>query len=121
MSLGFIGCKDDDDPPFLGAKIEVTVKNLLGSPVSGKTVYLFEDTEPTASTNPSDAKKQVVTNDNGIAVFDLNFTELNIIESQTTLYFAVFYTIVDQTFIVDSDGVTVKRNDTKTLTLEVAL
>lgn len=120
MSLGFIGC-DDDDPPVLGARVEVTVDNLLGTPQTGKTVYMFEDQEPTASTNPSSAKRQVVTNDQGVAVFELNFTELNIVESQTTLYFAVFYTIADEQFIVDSDGVTVKRNDTKKLTLHIPL
>ncbi len=121
--FGFSSCSDDDDDdaPFLGAKVNVTVKNLLGNLQKGETVYLYKDSEPTQSTTPGDAKKQVVTNENGVAEFSLNLTELNILESQTTLYFAVFYKVGDETLLKGSEGVTVKRGDAKNVTIDIPL
>lgn len=120
--LGFTSCSDDDDDaPFLGAKVNVTVKNLLGIPQKGTTVYMYKDDKPTSSTRPGDAKKEVVANDEGLAGFSLNLTELNILESQTTLYFAAFYTIGDSTYLAGTEGITVKRDDTKNITLTIPL
>ena len=86
-------CTDDDNDKIIGAYIEVTVKNAVGAPLEGRTVYMFKDDKPTVSTPVGDAKKSAITNADGIAVFDLNFTQLNIIERGTNLYFAVFYNI----------------------------
>lgn len=104
----FTSCKDNDSP-ILGAKVNVHVKNTLGVSKDGITVYMYEK-EVTNSTTKAEAKKQIVTNSSGIAEFELNFTELNIIESQTTLYFAVFYTVDDTEYVVGSTGLTVKRD-----------
>lgn len=120
--VGFTSCGDDeDDPSFLGANAEVTVTNALGVVQAGKTVYLYKDTPVTSSTVPGDAKKMVITDDKGVAKFSLNLTELNILESQTTLYFAVFYTVGDETLVAGSSGVTVKRNESKKLELKIPL
>ncbi len=118
--LTFISCNsdDNDDPSFLGAKVNVTVKNSLGELQKGTTVYMFKDA---SGDTPDGAKKQVVTNENGIAIFDLNLTELNILESQTSLYFVVFYQIGDETFKAGSEGVTVKRNETRSLEITIPL
>lgn len=121
--IGFASCSDDDDddPSFLGADVEVTVTNALGVAQSGKTVYLYKDTPVTSETVPGDAKKMVVTDDKGVAKFSLNLTELNVLESQTTLYFAVFYTAGDATLVAGSSGVTLKRNESKKVDLKIPL
>ncbi len=120
---GFTSCgdDDDDDASFLGANVEVTVTNALGMVQSGKTVYLYKDTPVTSSTIPGDAKKMIVTDANGVAKFSLNLTELNILESQTTLYFAVFYTVGSETLVAGSTGVTVKRNESKKIEVKIPL
>lgn len=115
-------CSKDKDAPVLGAKIEVTVKNWPGSTRKDVSVYMYKDEKVTEKTKVSDAKKVVVTNDKGVATFDLNFTELNILESQTTLYFAVFYKGVgDIELVAGSVGVTVKRGETKNVDLTIPL
>ena len=117
----FTSCSDDDDAPFLGAKVNVTVKNLLGT-VDGTTVYMYKDSEPQlGTTKPENADKQAVTNADGVAEFNLNFTELNILESQTTLYFAIFFTVGDQSYLKASTGVTLERNDVKNVDINAAI
>lgn len=117
----FTSCSDDDDDSsFLGAKINVTVSNFTGE-LDGVTVYMYKDAEITSDTKPENAKKQVVTDANGVAVFDLNFTELNILESQTTLYFAIFFTVGDQSYVRGSTGVTVSRNDVKNVEINATI
>lgn len=120
--LAFASCSNnDDDAPVLGAKVEVTVKNLLGTPQKNTTVYMYKDKAIDNSTKSSDADKQVVTDENGVATFNLNFTELNISESQTSLYFAVFYKAGDTEGVKGSTAVTVKRNEVKQLELDIPL
>lgn len=122
LFIGFSSCSDDDDDaPFLGANVEVTVKNLAGIVQKGETVYMYKDKEVTDSTKPEDATKQIVTDENGVAKFSLNLTELNILESQTTLYFAVFYKVGDKSLVAGSSGVTVKRNESKKLDITIPL
>lgn len=119
--IGFSSCDDDDDPSFLGADVTVKVTNSLGVVQAGKTVYMYKDTPVTSETLPGDARRMVVTDENGLAKFNLNLTELNILESQTTLYFAVFYTVGSETFVAGSEGVTVKRNQSKDLEIRIPL
>ncbi|MDR2010592.1 MAG: hypothetical protein LBQ22_08940 [Bacteroidales bacterium] len=114
-------CNKNDDAPTLGADVKVTVVNSLGEVQDGVTVYMYKDQEVTNSTKISDAKKQVITDSNGVADFYLSFTELNILESQTSLYFAVFYSLGTENRVAGSVGVTVKRDDVKNLTLEIPL
>lgn len=109
LFLGFTSCDKDDDAPLLGANVKVTVKNWPGASKDGVTVYMY-DKEVTSSTTKGDAKKQVVTDANGVADFDITFSKLNIIESQTSLYFAVFYTVGSTETVAGSSGITVERN-----------
>ncbi|SCD21647.1 hypothetical protein PSM36_2852 [Proteiniphilum saccharofermentans] len=118
-SLGFISC-GDDDAPVLGAKVQVTVKNMAGTAQTNTTVYLYKNTEIDGSTKSTDADKYVVTDENGIATFNLNFTELNILEFETTLSFAVFYEVGEVEFVAPgSTSVTVKRNDEKEVDITI--
>ena len=60
--VGFMSCgDDDDDAPALGANVQVTVKNLVGTIQPNTTVYLYKDTEVDSSTKSADADKHVVT------------------------------------------------------------
>lgn len=117
----FSSCKDNDDPDFLGAKVKVKVENILDMPKEGTTVYLYKDKAVTQETLPGDAKKMAVTNAEGIATFDLDLTELNVLESKTTLYFAVFYSDDGTTMVAGSTGVILKRNETKEVNIEIPL
>ncbi|WP_165024154.1 hypothetical protein [Dysgonomonas sp. ZJ279] len=120
--LAFASCSsDDDEAPALGANVQVTVKNLLGTPQKGTTVYMYKDKAIDDNTESANADRQVVTDENGVATFKLNFTELNILESQTSLYFAVFYTIGDTEGVKGTAAVTVKRNDAKQVELQIPI
>jgi hypothetical protein len=123
ISIGFTSCgNDDDDAPALGANVQVTVKNIIGTVQPNTTVYLYKDKVVSGSTKSSDADKQAVTNANGIATFSLNFTELNIFESKTELSFAVFYKVGGAEFVAPgSTSVTVKRNDEKKIDLTIPI
>ncbi len=83
-------CSKDDEAVVSIAQITVTEN---GSLKSGITVYMFGDSEG-PSTNfftPTFSDKTVVTENNGVATFDLQeIFNLNVIDSQTTLYFGVF-------------------------------
>lgn len=114
---GLSSCKNND-APVLGATVKVKVENLLNIEKESITVYMF-DKEVNNSTKKEDAKKQIVTDKNGIATFNLNFTELNIIESQTTLYFAVFYTAGDKDYVAGSKGITVERNKSYDVKIDI--
>ena len=112
----FSSCSKDP----LGAKVDVEVVDLLSKPVKGTKVYLFKD-EFTLFSKPTDAKKQAVTNNNGIASFSLNLDELSIIESETLLFFAVFYSIGGVEFQAGSKAITVQKGVVKSVRLKVPL
>ena len=117
-SLLFLSPACSKDP--LGATVEVEVVNLFNAPVKGVTVYLFKD-EFSLHSKPADAKKQVVTNNNGIASFHLNLLQLNIFESETSLYFAVFYKLGGVDFQAGSSAITVQKGAVKSVLLKVPL
>lgn len=122
VSIGLMSCgKKDDKSPLLGAEVQVTVKNLLGIPQTNTPVYLYKDTEITNSTERSQADKDAITNENGIATFDLNLTQLNIFEARTTLSFAVFYTVGDEEMVAGSASITVKRNEEKKIEITIPI
>lgn len=113
---------DDDDAPFLGASVKVTVKNAAGAEQKDIKVYMFKNLEPDDSTDPSAASKVETTDANGIANFKLNLTELNIIESETDLYFAVYYQVGDDVILKAGDGsLTVKRNEDKSISIVIPI
>lgn len=120
LIVGFTACGDDDDAPFLGATVNVTVKDLLKQPVTGQEVYMYKNDKPTDDAKPADALMTVITNDQGIAKFDLNLTQLNITESSTNLYLAIFYPDSEgNPKLFTTEGITVKRNDVKALELDI--
>lgn len=122
LMAGFNSCSDDDDDaPFLGALVDVTVKDILGNPYKGGTVYMFKNLDPNEDTDKGSANKTEKTNNDGLAKFNLNLTELNITESETPLYFAVYYTGADGDIVVKAGGgsITVKRDDEKKLTITI--
>ena len=106
---------------FFGTTVEVEVVNLFNLPVKGGTiVYLFKDSF-TIDSKASDAKKQAVTNDEGVASFRLNFKELNIFESETSLYFAVFYNLAGKEHMAGSSAIAVRNGVTERLRLKVPI
>jgi hypothetical protein len=118
---GFSSCSDDDEAPVLGAYVEVTVKDIVGNPYKEGTVYMFKNVDPNEETDKGSADKTEKTDENGVAKFKLNFTELNITESKTPLFFAVYYTGADGDIVVKAGegSVTVKRDDEKKLTITI--
>ncbi len=122
LFAGFPSCSEDDEAPVLGAYVAVTVVNVIGTPQPGMDVYMFENVEPDETTDISTASKKVTTDSNGVAGFKLNLTELNITESQTHLYFAVYYKVGDTFLLKAGDGyITVKRNDEKSVTITILI
>ena len=102
--------------PATKATVNVTVTK-AGEPQAGVVVYMFnEDYWEEALTDPFDATKKVVTEEDGVAVFNLNVLELEIIDSQTTLYFAVFDEYEE---IRGYTAVTVKKGDNKRIELKL--
>ena len=106
----------------LGANVEVKVSNLLNMPVKEKVVYLFKDKDPlTLHLKPEDAQKHVITDNNGVALFHLNFVDFDILESQTSLYFGVYYTVGGNDYLAGSSAITVQRGDQKRIDLKIPL
>ncbi len=115
--IGFSSCKKES--PDLGAKINVTVENAFGCPQVGTSIYMYKDSAITPGTKPADAEKLAISNVDGISGFELNFTGLSLVESQTPLYFAVFYMSGKDMVPIGSTAVTVKRHDVKSITLTI--
>lgn len=106
----FTSCSDDeDDTKTVNSYAKITVKQ-EGKVKSGITVYMFK-TEESSFFTPFYADKKVITESNGTATFNLQEVyDLNIIDSQTTLYFGVFN---DKT-ILGKTALTIKKGQTKT-------
>jgi len=122
IGMAFTSCSDDDEAPILGAYVGVTVKNLAGTLQDGVKVYMFKNVNPDEDTDIASATKVETTDANGVAHFKLNLTELSITESQTYLYFAVYYNVGDDVIFKAGDqGVTVKRDDEKNITITIPI
>lgn len=108
-------CEKDEDNVSSYAEIKI-LEN--GERQSGVTVYMFsENKDPNSNLfQPHAADKSVVTESDGVAKFDLQETfDLDIIDTQTTLYFGVF----DQDDnTLGYTGLTIKKNETKSATIE---
>ncbi|MCQ2323961.1 MAG: hypothetical protein MJZ53_03820 [Paludibacteraceae bacterium] len=107
----FTACKSSTK----STTVEVTVlKN--GQAVANETVYQFTTSlwNQEAFKDPFYAKRQAVTNDNGVAVFELqSVQDLEVIDNQTTLYYATF----NGKTLTGYAGVTVKEGDNKQVTI----
>ena len=113
ISLIFTACDKDEMNTF----VKVTVKE-SSNLQSGVSVYMFSDKKGpnTPFFIPFYSDKTVITETNGIATFNLQETfDLDIIDSQTTLYFGVFGSN-DQ--VKGSSAVTIEKGQTKTIVIE---
>ena len=112
LSLTSCGKKNAD------ATVKIKVVNSLGAPQSSVLVYMFEATDWNHSESfraPIHAHKQVATESNGVATFELREAfDLEIIDTQTTLFFATFD--ADEN-ITGEAAVTVKKGETKEATI----
>ncbi|SIR08048.1 hypothetical protein [Maribacter ulvicola] len=117
LQILFTSCsKDDEEPTKLGATVEITVE-YNGNLQANYPVRMF-----TVQTGPSTAfftafhaAKTVATNENGVAIFKLqDVINLNTVDNQTTLYFAVFSEEGDA-----YKAITVERGDVKTATINI--
>ena len=125
LSFISISCEKDEDEELKNSTdsiVEITVKSVDGKIKSNVTVYMF--TDPATETfghSTIYAKKESVSDENGIARFELKETiDLDPIDSQTTLYFTSLTKISEMSYSVDGTiGVTVKKgeNISKTLNL----
>lgn len=106
----FTSCSDDeDDTNTVNSYAKITVKQ-EGKVKSGITVCMFK-TEESSFFTPFYADKKVITESNGTATFNLQEVyDLNIIDSQTTLYFGVF----DDKTILGKTALTIEKGQTKT-------
>ncbi len=105
-------CKKDEEKATTIANITVK-KN--GKAKSGITVYLFKRTAPTFF-KPIYASKDVVTDSEGIASFELQeVVDLEVIDNQTTLYFAVF----NKETPIGQTALTIKKGETKSATINM--
>ncbi len=103
-------------------KKEDTIINIkvlqMGSPTSGETVYLFSERKNpnTLFFTPFHSDKQVITESNGVASFELNkIIDLYARDSQTTFYFGVFKNNV----LLGKTATTIKKGQEKNVTLNI--
>lgn len=117
LSLGFITTScDKDNENQINATVNIKVVE-NGAPKSGVTVCMFPDNmgPETDFFKPLHAKKKVISQNNGIATFELKeIFDLEIINNQTTLYFAVFN---NNNQILGQTATTIKKDETKSETI----
>lgn len=110
--LVFSACKKEEVKTIA----EITVKS-NGSNQSGTTVYMFSSNQSPNSSffTPFFTTRSVVTDANGIAKFELQETfDLDVINSQTTLYFGVFD---NDDEVLGQTAITIKVGETKSATI----
>lgn len=117
--LGFTACNDDDDVPNGGARVKVTAKDYDGDKQEGVTVYMYIDEPITIYTSKDDADRSEVTNKHGEATFTLDSRELDLLDTETELYFAVFYRSGGEDMVEGTTAVRVERDDDKSIELKV--
>ena len=114
VALSLTGCK-----AFTETKATVNVKVLdySSTPRGGESVYMFSPVywNTTDGRVIKNAQRMVITDNDGIAVFDLTAVELDWIGDQTNLYFATFDG--NGRNVNGSAAVTVKKGDVKDITI----
>ena len=114
-ALSFCGCKKDEAKTL--AEVTVMERN---APKPGVTVYMFGSRKGPGTTffEPFFADKTVVTESNGVATFELqDVFDLDAVSTQTTLYFAVFSGSSTSATVLGQTAVTIKKGETKTVTI----
>lgn len=110
--ITFSACNKEDETTIA----EVEVKS-NGVSMSGVTVYMFDSNQgpSTSFFTPFFTNRSVVTNSNGVASFELRSTfDLDVINSQTTLYFGVFD---NNDALLGQTAITIKEGETKSATI----
>jgi len=115
LFIVFASCKkDEEEDDIVSSKISIIIKNQSGEKQKGIIVYMFD--KPISSpfgNDPLFSKREVVTNSEGIATFELRETfDLEIINTQTTFYFVVFDEL-NENVILGHTAVTIKEGETK--------
>ena len=101
------------------ATVELTVVNTLGIPQSGIQVFQFSSlkwNDPTLAHTPENASRYLYTDQEGKVTFDLTWIDLEVIDTQTTLHYAVFDREGD---VIGKTAVTVRQGENKTATLKI--
>lgn len=115
LFITMTSCDKEDEETGAVAKITVLES---GVTKSGIVVYMFSDREGPSSSffTPFHSDKSVVTDDNGIATFELQeIYDLDAIDSQTTIYFGVFSGDNN----IGYTAMTIKKGDNKSGTINV--
>ncbi len=113
LSGMFISCDKEED---IDTYVKITV-NESGQIESGVSVHMFDENKGpgTSFFTPFHSDKTVVTESNGVATFNLQDTyDLDVSDSQTTLYFGVFDT---NNNVLGSTAITIEKGQTKTATI----
>jgi hypothetical protein len=117
LSVLFLGtfssCNKDED---INTFAKVMVKE-SGQPQTAVSVYMFRDNKGpnTPFFTPFNSDRTVVTESDGVATFNLQDTfDLEIIDSQTTLYFGIF-DLNDN--VLDYTAITIEKGQTKSATI----
>lgn len=109
-------CNDDDND--YSSKAEIIVYE-NSNPKAGVAVHMFPSHQGPGSTfyRPQNSKREVVTNNNGKAVFLLRETfDLEIVDLQTTIYFAVFD---ESSNVLGETAITIEKGETITTSIDL--
>ncbi|MFO7703479.1 MAG: hypothetical protein R6V37_10920 [Psychroflexus maritimus] len=117
MILSLVSCSDDDSDSISSRAVISVFEN--GNPQSGISVHMFRSNQDPNSSffTPFYSQKSVITESDGKATFNLQETfDLEIIDSQTTLYFGVFD---ENDNPIGNTGITIEKNETKNATINI--
>ena len=106
--------------PFTDSKAIVNVKvTKAGVPQADITVYMFTSSTWNKQEKqlPTYSSKQIITDSECIAVFDLATMDLELTETQSTFFFATFSE--DGKKITGQTACTIKKGETKDLTIDI--
>lgn len=116
LFISFMSCSEDsENETSLNAFAKITV-NENQKAKSGVTVHMFDSNSGpnTEFFTSFFSKKKVITESDGIATFNLLDTfDLEVIDTQTTLYFAVF----DGDEILGQTALTIEKGETKSTSI----
>ena len=122
LSVSFVSCGDDDDDftnDNAKAYVNITVQS-GGKPQSGITVYMFDSqTAKAIGFSTLHSRKSVATGSDGVARFELGDMDLDIIDSQTTLYFVTFTKDAAGKEYQNQAAITIKKGETKSATINI--
>ena len=113
VALLFTGCLKSTK-----ATVTVTVEDVNEKVVgSDVMVYMFKKSAWNGGDcKPSDASKEIPTEDDGVAIFELSLANLEFIDNQTTLYFAVFN---KKDNVIGSKSKVIKSGDNVRITIKL--